>query len=200
MLVHLGRGRGRLIFDAHVLKIATMAMTDEIKSAIRDVADYPKPGVLFKDITPVLADPQLTRRIVRFMVEAYQGKGIDIVAGIEARGFFLGSILAHELGCSFVPVRKVGKLPYTTRKQRYDLEYGSAEIEVHTDAFPSGKRVLIHDDLLATGGTACAAGELVKSFGAEIAAFSFLINLSFLPGCENISRQFGISPDFIIKY
>ena len=177
-----------------------MILIDEVRSAIREVPDYPKPGVLFKDITPVLADPGLTRRIIRSMVETYQNKGIDIVAGIEARGFILGSILAHELGCSFVPVRKAGKLPYTTRKERYDLEYGSAEIEVHTDAFPSGSRVLIHDDLLATGGTACAAGELVRSFGAEICAFSFLVNLSFLPGSENISRRFGISPDFVIKY
>ncbi len=177
-----------------------MVLIDKIKSTIRDVDGYPRPGIMFRDITPVLADPGLVREIIGVMTSLYRDKRIDVVAGIEARGFIFGSILAYELGCSFVPVRKVGKLPYHTRKERYDLEYGSAEIEVHTDAFPKGSRVLIHDDLLATGGTATAAGKLVRSFDAEVAGFSFLINLGFLPGEENIVKAFGLSPDFLIKY
>jgi adenine phosphoribosyltransferase len=177
-----------------------MLLIDRLKSTIRDVEGYPKPGIVFKDITPVLADPDLTREIIRIMVEGYRDKGISVVAGIEARGFIFGSILAHALGCPFVPIRKAGKLPFTTRKQAYALEYGTAEIEIHTDAVKPGDRVLIHDDLLATGGTACAAGQLVKSLGAEIAGFSVVINLSFLPGAQMITEQFGISPDFLIKY
>lgn len=177
-----------------------MLLIDQLQSSIRDVNGYPKPGIVFKDITPVLADPGLMKQIVRFMADSYCNKKIDVVAGIEARGFILGSILAHELGCRFVPVRKAGKLPFTTRRQAYNLEYGTAEIEVHTDAVRPGDRVLIHDDLLATGGTACAAGKLIKSFGGEISAFSFLINLSFLPGAGMVLEQFGISPDFLIKY
>ena len=177
-----------------------MLLSDQIKSTIRDVHGYPKPGIVFKDITPVLADPKLMKQIIRFMVDRYRDKKIDVIAGIEARGFITGSILAHELSCRFVPIRKAGKLPFTTRKEGYNLEYGTAEIEMHTDAVRQGDSVLIHDDLLATGGTACAAGRLVKSFGGEISAFSFLINLSFLPGAKVISEQFGISPDFLIKY
>ena len=177
-----------------------MLLIDELKSTIRDVDGYPKPGIVFKDITPVLADPGLMKKVIRFMVDRYGDKKIDVVAGIEARGFILGSILSYELGCRFVPIRKAGKLPYRTLKEGYELEYGASEIEVHTDAVRPGDRVLIHDDLLATGGTACAAGRLVKSLGGEICAFSFLINLSFLPGSNLISEQFGISPDFLIKY
>ena len=177
-----------------------MSLTDQLKLTIRDVEGYPKPGIVFKDITPVLANPGLMRSIIAYMVGFYRDKRIDAVAAIEARGFILGSILAHELGCSFIPVRKTGKLPYTTKKQRYDLEYGSAEIEMHTDAVRPGSRVLVHDDLLATGGTAAAAGRLVKSFGGEIAGFSFLINLSFLPGSDVIQDEFGVEPDFLVKY
>lgn len=177
-----------------------MPLIDKIKSTIRDVEGYPHPGIVFRDITPILADPALVREIVGAMASLYRDQRIDIVAGIEARGFIFGSILAHELGCGFAPVRKAGKLPFHTRKERYDLEYGSAEIEVHTDAFPKESRVLIHDDLLATGGTATAAGKLVTSFGAEVAGFSFLVNLGFLPGEENIIKGFGLAPDFLIKY
>lgn len=177
-----------------------MPLIDQIKSTIRDVEGYPRPGIIFKDITPVLADPQLVKQIIAFFSALYRDRQIDAVAAIEARGFIFGSILAHELECSFIPLRKAGKLPFNTRRQRYELEYGSAEIEVHTDAIRAGSRVVVHDDLLATGGTACAAGHLIKSFGAEVAAFSFLINLSFLPGAKNLSEQFGIDPDFLVKY
>ena len=177
-----------------------MSLTDQLKSTIRDVEGYPKPGIVFKDITPVLANAALMKSIVGHIAGYYRDKQIDAIAAIEARGFILGSILAHELGCSFIPVRKTGKLPYSTRRQRYDLEYGTAEIEMHTDAISTGNRVLIHDDLLATGGTAAAAGKLVKSFGGEIAGFSFLINLSFLPGSKVIEDQFGMRPHFLVKY
>jgi len=177
-----------------------MSLADLIKSTIRDVEGYPKPGIVFKDITPVLADPQLTRRIIDFMAAAYRDSHIDVVAAIEARGFIFGGMLAHTLGCGFVPVRKVGKLPHTTRKQRYELEYGSAEIEMHTDAIAPGSRVLVHDDLLATGGTAAAAGRLVQVAGGKIVAFSFLVNLGFLPGADVIEREFSLKPDFLVKY
>lgn len=177
-----------------------MLLIDKIRSAIRDVEGYPKPGIVFKDITPVLADPVLMKQIILAMAEPYRAKKIDAVAAIEARGFIMGSILAHELNCSFIPVRKAGRLPFHTRKQQYNLEYGQAEIEVHTDAIRPGSRVLIHDDLLATGGTASAAAHLVKSFEGELAGFSFLINLSFLQGAKNLAEQFGMTPDFLIKY
>ena len=177
-----------------------MTLTDRIKLTVRDVEGYPRPGIVFKDITPILADAILMNDIVNEMACRYKNMGIDVVAAIEARGFIFGSVLANKLGCSFVPVRKAGKLPFHTRKESYKLEYGSAEIEVHTDAFKPGNRVLIHDDLLATGGTATAAGKLVRSFDAEVAGFSFLINLGFLPGEENLAKEFRLSPDFLIKY
>lgn len=177
-----------------------MLLVDRIKNAVRDVDGYPRPGILFKDITPVLADPVLIGDIVDAMVLRYRGEKIDVVAAIEARGFILGSILAYKLGCSFVPVRKAGKLPFTTRREKYDLEYGTAEIEIHTDAFVPESRVLVHDDLLATGGTASAAGKLIKSLGADVAGFSFLINLSFLAGERIIAKEFGMAPDFMVKY
>lgn len=175
-------------------------LASKIKSAIRDVEGYPSPGIIFKDITPVLADPSLVADIVQHMADLYRDKQIDAIAAIEARGFIFGGMLAHALACSLIPVRKAGKLPYSTRRQKYDLEYGSAEIEMHTDAITPGRRVLVHDDLLATGGTATAAGRLIRSFGAEIAGFSFLINLSFLPGAKNLVEHFGIEPDFLVKY
>lgn len=177
-----------------------MTLSDRIRSTIRDVEGYPKPGIVFKDITPVLENAALTRDIIASMVSTYRDKSIDTVAAIEARGFILGSILAYELGCSFVPVRKVGKLPYSTRTKRYDLEYGTAEIEIHTDAIKHGSRVLIHDDLLATGGTAVAAGKLVRESGGDIAAFSFLVNLSFLPGADLIKEEFSLKPDCLLEY
>ena len=177
-----------------------MPLTDKIKSAVRDVEGYPKPGILFKDITPVLGDPSLVREIVQNMVARFVPQHIDVVAGIEARGFILGAVLAHALDCAFVPVRKAGRLPYKTTRQSYELEYGSAEIEVHTDAIKPGARVLVHDDLLATGGTAGAAGKLIERLGGKLAGFSFLINLGFLPGEQRLTEQFGLVPDYLVKY
>lgn len=175
-------------------------LMEELKFVIRDVKDYPKPGIIFRDITPLLMNPKLFGRVVDAMAEMYRDRNIDAIAAIEARGFIFGAVLAHALGCAFIPVRKAGKLPFHTRKQHYDLEYGTAEIEVHTDAFQHGDRVIIHDDVLATGGTACAAGELVRTAGAEIVAFSFLINLGFLKGEEKVKNQFNISPDYLVHY
>lgn len=177
-----------------------MLLSDKVKLAIRDVKDYPRPGIVFKDITPILADPLLMKQVIQALVNCYRAEKIDAIAAIEARGFILGSILAHELNCSFIPVRKAGKLPYKTRKQPYNLEYGTAEIEVHADAILPGARVLIHDDLLATGGTATAAGQVMQGLGGELVGFSFLINLSFLPGAKNLREHFGLAPDFLISY
>ena len=177
-----------------------MHVSEKVKQAIRDVRDYPKPGIVFKDITPVLADPSLFREVVREMVLTLDGQKIDAVAAVEARGFIFGSVLAHELKCSFIPVRKAGKLPYKTRSQNYDLEYGTAAIEMHEDAFVKGSRVLVHDDLLATGGTAGATASLIKEMGGVVVGFSFLINLSFLPGERNLMDRFGVKPKYLVSY
>lgn len=177
-----------------------MLLEDKIKAAIRDVKDYPKPGIIFKDITPVLARPALMQEIVAEMVRRYKPMELDAIAAVEARGFILGSILAHELGCRFIPVRKAGKLPYTTKAVEYSLEYGTASIEMHTDAIEPGWRVLVHDDLLATGGTAAAAAQMVGEFGARVAGFSFLINLSFLPGRDVLHKRFGLEPDYLVRF
>lgn len=156
------------------------ALEQLIKSKIRDVADYPRPGILFKDITPLLADPAALR-----MVVAALGTGfgpVDTITGIEARGFILAAPVAAHLGTGFVPVRKQGRLPAETYAETYQLEYGTATIEVHTDAFTPGQRVLIVDDVLATGGTARAAAELVRRAGGEVAGVSVLLELAALNG------------------
>jgi adenine phosphoribosyltransferase len=177
-----------------------MLLTEKIKQTIRDVNDYPKPGIVFKDITPVLADPLLVREITAEFVSQLKPMELDAIAAVEARGFIFGSILAHELNCRFIPVRKTGKLPFKTVRKEYALEYGAASIEMHTDAIEPGWKVLIHDDLLATGGTAGAAAELVRDFQAEVAGFSFLINLSFLPGERLLEQRFGIKPHSLVTY
>lgn len=159
----------------------------KIKKTLRDVADFPKPGIIFKDITPVLQDTVLCKEITQELALQLKGITIDVVAGIESRGFLFGMALAQELNVPFVPIRKVGKLPHKTIQQSYDLEYGSATLEVHEDAFFSGQQVLIHDDLLATGGTVVAASKLVEQLGAKVCAYSFLINLDFLNGKERLS-------------
>jgi adenine phosphoribosyltransferase len=162
-------------------------IADQIKAAIRDIPDFPKPGIIFKDITPILKDPQLCTSIVDAFVEKLGGARIDAVAGIESRGFLFGLTLATKLGVPFVPVRKAGKLPFTIKQKAYKLEYGTAVIELHTDAFEPGQRILIHDDLLATGGTALAASELVQEMGGIVAGFSFVVGLGFLNGRERIT-------------
>lgn len=159
----------------------------QIKSAIRDIPDFPKPGIVFKDITPILKDPVLCENVVDEFVEQLKGIRIDVVAGVESRGFLFGLTLACKLGVPFIPVRKAGKLPYTIKQKVYKLEYGTATIEMHTDAFEPGQHILIHDDLLATGGTVTAASELIKEMGGIVAGFAFVVGLGFLKGKERIS-------------
>lgn len=163
-----------------------MLLQDRLQAAIRAVPDFPKPGILFRDITPVMEDPALSQAVVDGFLERLRGRHIDAIAGIESRGFLYGMPLALKLGVPFVTVRKKGKLPWRTVSHKYDLEYGSAEIEMHVDSVKPGMRVMVHDDLLATGGTAAAAAELIRKQGGEVAAFSFLIELSFLNGVEKL--------------
>ncbi|HET6544846.1 MAG TPA: adenine phosphoribosyltransferase [Chryseolinea sp.] len=177
-----------------------MELSEKIKRSIRDVKDYPKPGIVFKDITPILADPGLRKEIVGALVQEFRSKKIDAIASTEARGFIFGSILAYELGCPFILVRKAGKLPYQTRSAEYSLEYGTAKVEMHIDSVKQGWRVLVHDDLLATGGTAGATADLIQHSDGVIAGFSFIINLSFLPGAENLEKRFGIKPHYLVNY
>lgn len=157
-------------------------MIFEIQRAIRDVPDFPKPGIVFKDITPVLADPRLFRGLVDAIAARYQGQGIQFVAGIESRGFILGAPIATALGAGFVPIRKKGKLPRESWREDFQLEYGIDSIELHKDAFGAGSKVLLVDDVLATGGTAAAAVRLIERTGATVAGIEFLIELTFLPG------------------
>ena len=154
----------------------------DVKARIRDVQDFPKPGILFKDVTPVLADPALFGRVVEAMAAPFRGLGIQRVVAVESRGFLLGAPLALSLHAGLAPARKPGKLPWRTRTERYALEYGEDGLQLHEDAVAPGDRVLIVDDLLATGGTAQATANLVRALGGEVVGFSFLIALDFLPG------------------
>jgi adenine phosphoribosyltransferase len=149
---------------------------------IRDIPDFPKEGIIFKDISPLLGNAAALTASIDQLAEKLAGKQIDAVAGVEARGFIFGPLLAQRLGVGFVPVRKPGKLPAATVSKSYDLEYGQATIEIHTDAIKPGARVLVVDDLLATGGTAVAACSLLEELGGEIVACAFVVELSFLPG------------------
>jgi adenine phosphoribosyltransferase len=174
-----------------------MSAIETLRAAIRDVPDFPKPGIVFKDITPVLSDPSLFRAAIRLFVEQCDGKGITRVAGIDARGFLFGATVAHEMGVGFVPIRKKGKLPYETVSHAYALEYGEAEVEVHTDAVSSGDRVALIDDLLATGGTARASVQLLESLGAAVVQAQFLIELGFLAGRRTLDPTPALS---ILRY
>ena len=165
-----------------------MTITDRIIQSIRDVPDFPKPGIIFKDITPLLKDVQLSSDITQALKQHWENYRIDAIVGIESRGFIWGNSLAQAMKIPFIPVRKKGKLPAETFAHSYDLEYGSAEVEIHADAFEGQMNVLIHDDLLATGGTAVAAAELVKRAGGKVAGFSFLVELSFLNGAETLKK------------
>ena len=162
--------------------------TDKLKAAIRDVPDFPKPGIIFKDITPILGNPDLFRLAVDALAERHAGKGIKKVAVIDARGFIFGSALAYKIGAGVVPIRKKGKLPYKTYDETCTLEYGTAELSVHVDAFQKGEPVVLVDDLLATGGTAAAAARLVEKAGGKITEIDFLIELGFLNGREKLPK------------
>src|SRR6185295_14862019 len=166
-----------------------MDLETRIRAAIRDIPDFPKPGILFKDITPVLTDAALCNDIAAGFYDRLKSKKIDGIVGIESRGFLFGMMLAQKFKVPFLPVRKKGKLPFKTYSYEYTLEYGSAVMEMHIDSIAKGNSILIHDDLLATGGTAAAAAELVKMQGGKVAAFSFLIGLDFLNGKEKLTKH-----------
>jgi adenine phosphoribosyltransferase len=163
-------------------------LEDKLKLVIRDVHDFPKQGIVFKDITPIMMNPLLSNEVLNYLAYHYKEENITKVAGIESRGFLFGYALAMRLEVPFVLIRKKGKLPYKKVSYAYDLEYGSAEIEMHTDAIVEGDSVLIHDDLLATGGSAQAASELIKGQGGTIYGYNFLVNLSFLNGEEKLKQ------------
>ncbi len=153
-----------------------------VRAAIRDIADFPKPGILFKDITPILSDAKVFAEVIGALTGRYRGMRIDKIAGVESRGFIFGAPLAENIGAGFVPLRKFGKLPFTTVSETFNLEYGTETLEVHTDAFKPGERVVIVDDLLATGGTAEASARLVRSTGGDVVEMAFVVELAFLGG------------------
>ena len=161
---------------------------DRLRNKIRDIVDFPKPGIIFKDIIPLIADPATLRLSVHQLIHPFLGRNINAVAGMEARGFVFGSLVAWELGLPFIPLRKPGKLPYNVQSVSYDLEYGSATLEAHVDAFSPNDRVLVIDDLLATGGTAMASCELIEKLGAKVEACAFVVELDFLEGRKRLGN------------
>ena len=167
---------------------------DTLRAAIRDVPDFPKPGILFKDITPVLSDPDLFKMAVDILADRHANSRIDKVCAVEARGFIFAAAVAYKLGAGLVPIRKKGKLPYKTLEASYDLEYGSATLQMHLDALKKNERVLLIDDLLATGGTAAATAQLIEKLGGTIVEIEFLVELSFLKGREKLSKYKVFSP------
>lgn len=170
---------------------------DYLKNKIRDIQDFPKEGVVFKDITPILSDPDAMNKALDLFLKQLKDVKIDKVVGMESRGFFFGTLLAQRLNTGFVPVRKPGKLPFTTLAQTYDLEYGQDKLEIHSDSIKKGENVLIHDDVLATGGTAEAAVKLVEALGGNIIQLNFLIELTFLNGIKKLENHNVFS---ILKY
>lgn len=160
-----------------------------IRGAIRDIPDFPKPGIVFKDITPLLSNGRLFGKTIDLLADRYRGQKIDTVLGIESRGFIIGSALAYKLGAGFSIVRKPGKLPYETHRASYELEYGTDALEIHIDALPRNARVVIADDLIATGGTAAATAELVSKLGGTVVECAFVIELTFLNGRKKLQPQ-----------
>jgi adenine phosphoribosyltransferase len=158
----------------------------DLAKMIRDVPDFPKEGIVFKDITTLIKDPQAFKQVVDMLVEHYAGQEIDLVAAVEARGYIFGAPVAYQLGAGFIPIRKVGKLPAATVRQEYELEYGTDAVEMHRDAIEPGQKVLIVDDLIATGGSAAATARLVETVGGEVVGIAFLIELEFLHGLDKL--------------
>ena len=169
----------------------------KLRSGVRDVPDFPKKGIIFKDITPILKDGGLFRSSIDLFLEQCQGKKIDKIVGIDARGFLFGSAVAYELGVGFVPLRKKGRLPYKTESAKYSLEYGEAEMELHIDAIEAGEKIVLIDDLLATGGTSASAATLIKKVGGILLEAQFLIELEFLHGREKLAPTTVVS---FLKY
>jgi adenine phosphoribosyltransferase len=176
-----------------------MDIQQSLQALLRDIPDFPKPGIVFKDITPLLAQPEMRKKVVNALTLPYLHQSIDALVAVEARGFIFGSLVAQELNVPFIPVRKAGKLPFKKITEDYSLEYGTATLEIHEDSIRKGMRVLIHDDVLATGGTAKAAASMVQRLGGQIAGFSFLINLGFLPGESLLLNNYGIKPHYLIN-
>ncbi|HEV2559947.1 MAG TPA: adenine phosphoribosyltransferase [Microvirga sp.] len=174
-------------------------LVSDLKSAIRSIPDYPKPGIIFRDITTLLGDARAFRRSVDELVYPYAGGRVDKVAGIEARGFILGGAVAHQLSAGFVPIRKKGKLPHETVRIAYSLEYGVDEMEIHTDAIGQGERVVLVDDLIATGGTAIAATNLLRQIGANIVAACFIVDLPDLGGAQKL-RDMGVEVRTLMSF
>ena len=160
----------------------------EIKNSIRDIPDFPKPGIIFKDLTPILKDPELCKRVTGSFCDHLCKLSPDAIIAMDSRGFWFGLMIAGQLGIPMIPVRKEGKLPFNTIAQSYDLEYGTAKIEMHTDALKKGWKVIVHDDLLATGGTAEAASKLILQQETTVAGYAFMIELSFLEGRHKIKK------------
>ncbi len=177
----------------------SQSLTGDIRAAIRSIPDYPRPGVVFRDITTLLGNARALRRTVDELVQPWPGSKIDKVAGVEARGFILGGAVAHQLSAGFVPIRKKGKLPHDTVSVAYSLEYGLDEIEMHRDAISPGERVILVDDLIATGGTAIAAVDLLRRLGAEVVAAVFVIDLPDLGGAEKL-RQRGVTVRTLVQF
>jgi adenine phosphoribosyltransferase len=178
----------------------TSAVIDnDLKSAIRTIPDYPKPGIMFRDITTLLGDARAFRRAVDELVQPYAGTKVEKVAGIEARGFILGGAVAHQLSAGFVPIRKKGKLPHKRVSVAYALEYGQDEIEIHADALVAGERVILVDDLIATGGTAEGAVKLLRQLGAELVAACFIIDLPELGGADRL-RKMGVPVRTLVSF
>ena len=161
-------------------------LAERIRDRVRDVPDFPQPGIVFKDLTPLLADPELFPAVVRQIAGDFAGRGVDLVVGIEARGFIFGAPVALHLGTGFAPIRKPGKLPYQTRRIEYELEYGTDALEAHVDAVRPGQQILLVDDVLATGGTALAAAQLLEQLGGRIMGMAFVLELGFLGGRERL--------------
>ena len=170
---------------------------NDLKKLIREVPDWPKPGILFYDLTTLLQDPGGFRALIDKLSEHYAGKRVEVVAGIEARGFIFAPALAYRLGCGFVPIRKPNKLPWKTSEVSYALEYGTDRLQIHQDAVKNGQRVLVCDDLLATGGTAAAAVQLVRQLGGEVAGTGFAVELNFLSGRKKLP---GVDVFSLIQY
>jgi adenine phosphoribosyltransferase len=179
--------------------MTTVAFENDLKAAIRSIPDYPKPGIMFRDITTLLGNARAFRRAVDELVQPWAGSKIDKVAGIEARGFILGGAVAHQVSAGFVPLRKKGKLPYKAVRIAYSLEYGIDEMEMHEDAIDHGERVILVDDLVATGGTAEAAVKLLQQIGANVLAACFIIDLPDLGGAEKI-RKLGVPVRTLVSF
>jgi adenine phosphoribosyltransferase len=178
-----------LTFNGDSLAFGPMAadLIEKLRAGVRDVPDFPKPGIVFKDITPILSDGALFKASIDVFLNRCRGKKIDKIVGIDARGFLFGSAVAYELGVGFVPIRKRGKLPYKTETAKYSLEYGEAEMEIHVDAISPGEQIVLVDDLLATGGTSASAAMLIAKTGGELLEAQFLIELEFLHGRQKLA-------------